>query len=136
MGWCIVRWMVVRPYLLATCAVLPLLAPEVWTGFRLAFSDPCLSVIAPTEQPLSVRSPGGIWAMGLALAWFGLAYWRRDFKLWEAALVLLGGGAALARMGNTWLDGAALVLPLARQVALLKLPPIVLSGAAATCLVV
>jgi hypothetical protein len=123
-------------YVVAIVAALPLLAAEAWSGFRLGLADPVLSAMSNLEQPLSVRSPGGIWAMGLALAWFGLAYWRCDFKLWEAALVFLGGAAALARMGNTWLDGAALVLPLARQVALLKLPPIVLSGAAATCLVV
>src|SRR5215207_8253447 len=79
------------PYALALSAVLPLLAAEIWSGFRLAQSDPVLSVIAPTEQPLSVRSPGGIWAMGLALAWLALAYWQREVRLWEATLVLIGG---------------------------------------------
>jgi hypothetical protein len=123
--------MVVRPYLLATCAVLPLLAPEIWTGFRLAFSDPFLSVIAPIEQPLSVRSPGGVWAMGLALVWFGLAYWQRRFALWEPVLVVLGGAAALARMGNLWVDAAFILLPLARQVSTAKVPGLIL-GAAAT----
>jgi hypothetical protein len=113
--------MVIRPYLIATCAVLPLVAPEVWGGLRLGFADPVLSAMSVFEQPLSVRSPGGMWAMGLALAWFALAYWHRTFALWEVALVLLGGAAALARMGNLWVDAAALLLPLARQVALLKL---------------
>jgi hypothetical protein len=119
--------MVIRPYLVATCAVLPLLMPEVWSGFRLGLADPVLSAITALEQPLSIRSPGGIWAMGLALAWFGLVYWHGNLALWEAALVLLGGAAALVRLGNVWVDAAALVLPLARQVALLKLrSPVVL----------
>ena len=123
-------------YVLAIVAVLPLLAPEVWSGFRLALADPVLSAMSPFEQALSVRSPGGIWAVGLALAWFALAYGRRDFGLWEAVLVLIGGAAALARVGNLWVDAAALVLPLARQVAGLKLPLAVLAGVAAVCLVV
>jgi hypothetical protein len=100
---------------LAACAVLPLLAPEVWVGWRLGVSDPVLGVLSAAEQPLSVRSPSGLWAIGLALAWFGLAYWRRSFAWWEPALVLLGGVAALARLGNTWVDAAAMVVPLARQ---------------------
>src|SRR5207245_8244732 len=45
-------WMVMRPYIIAILAGLPLLAPEVWSGFRLAQSDSVLSVIAATEQPL------------------------------------------------------------------------------------
>jgi hypothetical protein len=121
--------MVVRPYLLAACAVLPLLAPEVWTGFRLAFSDSFLSVIAATEQPLSVRSPGGVWAMALAVTWFGLAYWQRRFALWEPVLVVLGGAAALARVGNLWVDALCMLLPLARQVSTAKFPGPILGGA-------
>ena len=35
--------------MLAACAVLPLLAPEVWNGFRLALSDPVLGVLSPLE---------------------------------------------------------------------------------------
>jgi hypothetical protein len=120
----------------ALAAVLPLLAPEVWTGFRLAFSDPLLSVIAQTEQPLSVRSPGGVWAMGLAVAWFSLAYWQRSFGLWEAALILLGGAAALARVGNLWLDALLVVLPLARRLSAAHVPLAVQSGAAAVSVVV
>lgn len=103
------------PYVVVACAVLPLLAPEVWAGWRLGVSDPVLGVLSAAEQPLSVRSPGGLWTIGLALAWFGLAYWRRQFAWWEAALVLLGGAAALARAGNAWVDAAAMVLPLGRQ---------------------
>jgi hypothetical protein len=102
---------------LAVCAVLPLLAPEVWAGWRLGVSDPVLGVLSSAEQPLSVRSPSGLWAIGLALVWFGLAYRRRKFAWWEAALVLLGGAAALARLGNAWLDAAAMLAPLARQFA-------------------
>src|SRR5260221_6261767 len=128
--------MVIRPYLVATCAVLPLLAPEVWTGFRLAFSDVLLSVIAPTEQPLSVRSRGGIWALALTVAWFALAYRQRTFGLWEAALMLLGGGAALARVGNLWLDAVLLVVPLARRLSLANFPMAVQGAAAALSLVV
>jgi len=102
-------------------AVLPLFAPEIWSGFRIAQSDAVLSVIAAAEQPLSVRSPGGLWAMLLALAWFALAYWHRRMTLWEAALVVLGGAAVLARLGNAWVYGLAMFIPLARQVSLLRL---------------
>ena len=120
-----------RPYVAAIFAVLPLVAAELWSGLRLAQSDPVLSVIAATEQPLSVRSPGGVWAMSLALAWFALAYWQRRVTLWEIVLVLIGGGAALARLGNAWLDAAAMVLPLGRQIALARPRPSILTGVAA-----
>jgi hypothetical protein len=112
----------VAPYAVAVVAVLPLLVPEVWSGFRLAASDPLLSVIAPTEQPLSVRSPGGLWAIGLVLLWFSLAYRQRRVSAWETGLVLAGGAAALIRLGNAWLDAAALVLPLAHQLRLANPP--------------
>ncbi len=112
-----------RSYVVAAFMVLPLLAPEVWSGFRLAQSDAVLSVISTTEQPLSVRSPGGVWAAGLALAWFAVAYWRRRVTLWEAALVLIGGVAILARLGNAWLYAAAMLLPLGRQIALARPRP-------------
>jgi hypothetical protein len=117
----------VSVFLLALLAVLPLL---------LGMSDAALSVIAPSEQPLSVRSPGGPWAIILTLAWFGLAYWQRKFALWEAALVVIGGVAALARLGNTWVDAAALVLPLARQLSTANLRPVILAGLATLCLAV
>jgi hypothetical protein len=121
-------------YVLAACAGLPLFAPEVWSGFRLAAADPLLAAIAPGEQPLSVRSPGGEWAMLLALAWFGLAYWRRNVRAWEIALILVGGAAALVRAGNMWIDALALVAPLGRQLSLLRLPtwPLVAGSALAT----
>jgi hypothetical protein len=124
----------VGPYAVAVVAVLPLFVPAAlsglsdlsgWSGlsgFRLAASDPVLSVIATTEQPLSQRSPGGVWAMGLALLWFSLAYRHRRVGAWETGLVLVGGAAALIRLGNTWLDAAALVLPLARQFRLAQTP--------------
>jgi len=113
--------------------VLPLLLPELWVGFRVGIFDAALGVIAPTEQALSVRSPGGPWAIGLAVAWFGLAYWRRKFAWWEAALVVIGGVAALARLGNAWVDAVALVVPLGRQLALANLRPVILAGVAAVC---
>lgn len=124
---------VVSACVVAVLAVLPLVVPEVWAGFRLGASDAVLSAIAPSEQPLSVRTPDGLWAMSLALGWYGLAYWRRKFSLWEAALVLIGGVAALARVGNIWLDAAALVVPLARQLWIANLRPIVLAGLATVC---
>ena len=101
-----------RAYVVAALATSPLLVPEVWGGFRLGLSDVARGVIAATEQPLSARSPGGVWAMALALAWFALAYWHRRVTLWEAGLVLIGGAAALARLGNAWLYAIALVVPL------------------------
>ena len=112
-----------RSYVVAAFVVLPMLAPEVWSGFRLAQSDVVLSVISTTEQPLSVRSPGGVWAMAIALAWFALAYWHRQSTLWEAALVLIGGVAILARLGNAWLYAAAMLLPLGRQLGLARPRP-------------
>src|SRR5947209_3808406 len=111
----LLRRVEVWPIVAALGAVLPLFAAEIWSGFRIAQSDPVLSVIAATEQPLSVRSPGGVWAMLLALTWFALAYWQRRMTLWEAALVIGGGAAVLARMGNAWVFGVAMFLPLARQ---------------------
>src|SRR5438132_67354 len=103
---------VATPYAVALSLVLPLFAIEVWSGFRLANADNALAAIAPTEQPLSARSPGGQWAIGLALAWLALAYRRRHFHWWEGALVVLGATAALPRTGNGWLDGLMLVVPL------------------------
>jgi len=108
------------PYVVAVFAVLPLLALEAWTGFRLALADPVQGAISATEQALSVRTPGGQWAMLLTLAWFALAYWRRDARWWELVLVILGGAAALVRAGNAWLDAILLVGPLARQTALAR----------------
>src|SRR6266851_3089220 len=98
--------------------------------------DTALSVIAPTEQPLSVRSPGGLWAMALALAWFGLAYRQGKVARWDAVLVLIGGIAILARLGNAWVDAAELLVPLARQLAILHLKPFIVAGLAAICLAV
>jgi hypothetical protein len=122
------------PYLFAACAVSPLVGATVWGGLRFGLSDPVLSVIAASEQPLSVRTFGGVWAMALALAWFGLAYWRRDVTWWEATLVLVGSAAALARLGNLWLDAVALVLPLGRQVRRSNLGLMFLAVATAGCL--
>jgi len=127
------QWSVVSTFGVAVVAVLPLLVPELWVGFRLGMFDTALAVIAPTEQPLSIRSRAGPWAIGLALAWFGLAYWQRTFAWWEAALVVVGGMAALMRMGNAWVDAAALVVPLARQLALANIRPVVGAALAALC---
>jgi hypothetical protein len=127
---------VIGACLLAILAVLPLLVPELWVGFRVGLADTALAVIAPTEQPLSVRSPGGLWAMALALAWFGLAYWKRRFSAWETVLVLIGGAAALARLGNAWVDALAIVVPLARQLTIANFKTGLIAGLAAICLAV
>jgi hypothetical protein len=116
------KWRRETILLAAFDAILPLIAAEVWSGFRLGMSDPVLSVIAPSEQPLSVRSLAGEWAIALAVLWFAIGYWRRSLTLWEAALVVVGGAAALIRVGNAWLDALALIVPLARQLALLRVP--------------
>ncbi|MBV9892882.1 MAG: hypothetical protein JO020_01790 [Chloroflexi bacterium] len=118
-------------YLVAAALVLPLLAPEVWGGFRLGPADNVLGTIAPTEQPMSLRSPGGEWAIGLALVWFALAYWRRSPTWWQPILVILGTTAALIRSGNAWLDAVALVVPLGVQISSLRLPHRVVVAAAA-----
>jgi hypothetical protein len=119
------------PYLAALCAVLPLIGAEVWTGYRIGLADPVLAVLSPTEQALSVRSPGGQWAMLLTLVWFALAYWRRSVRWWEIALVAVGGAAALVRVGNAWVDAVALVIPLGRQVSILHVRAWLLGSAAA-----
>ena len=130
------RWVYLAPVAATLSAILPLLAPEVWSGFRIAQSNEVLSVIAATEQPLSVRSPGGVWAVLLALVWFGLAYWRRQMTLWEAALVVLGGAAVLVRLGNAWLYGLAMIVPLARELRTLPIAGRILMGVASVGLVV
>jgi YD repeat-containing protein len=122
--------MLVRASAAAGFAVLPLFAAVGLGGFRLALSDPVLSVIAATEQPLSVRSPGGLWAMLIALSWFGLAYWSRRATWWEAALVMVGASAVLVRLGNAWLYGLAIVPPIARQLWLMKTRTVVLVAGA------
>jgi hypothetical protein len=123
-------------YCVALLAVLPLVAADVWTGFRLAQSDPVLSVISGAEQPLSVRSPGGVWAIVVALGWFSLAYRHRQVTLWEAALVLVGGSLALVRLGNAWVDAAVMLVPLGRQLAIANLKPVFQLGVAASGLCV
>jgi hypothetical protein len=120
------------PYLAAAALVLPLFALALWSGLRIGLSDSVLSAITASEQPLSVRSPGGIWAVALALLWFALAYWRRDAPLWQAVLVALGATAALLRTGNAWIDGVLLIAPLGAQLASLRLRPIVLCALAAS----
>jgi hypothetical protein len=122
------------PYVVALAAVVPLIAINTWTGFRLAFADPVLAVLSPTEQALSVRSPGGQWAMLVALAWFALAYWRRNVRWWEIACVVFGGAAVLIRAGNAWLDAIALLVPLARQISLTRVSLWLLGGVAAVSL--
>jgi hypothetical protein len=101
----------------AVCAVAPLVGAEVWSGFRFGLADPVLGTIAASEQALSVRSPTGLWAMGVALLWFVLAYRGRTATWWEGALVLLGATAVVVRVGNAWLMAIAIVMPLARQLA-------------------
>jgi hypothetical protein len=107
--------MVIRPYVLSALAVLPLVAPSIWNGFGVGLADPVLGVVSAAEQPLSVRSPGALWAMALVLSWLGLAYWRRNFQPWHAALVAGGTVAALVRAGNLWLLALALLVPLGGQ---------------------
>jgi hypothetical protein len=126
----------VTPLLLALAAVLPLLAPSIWSGFRLAPSDPILSALASSEAPLSWRDPIGDWAVGLALAWFALAYRSRDFRRWEVALVALGGIAALVRVGNAWVDGLVLVVPLGRQLTHARPPRVVSAIMVVACLAI
>jgi hypothetical protein len=120
------------PYLAAAALVLPLFALGLWSGFRIGLADSVLSAIAASEQALSVRTPGGVWAMALALLWFALAYWRRAAPFWQAALVVLGATAALLRAGNAWIDGVLLIAPLGAQLASLRLQPVILC-AVATC---
>jgi hypothetical protein len=103
------------PYVLASAAVLPLLVAGLFMGWRIGLSDPVLSVIAPSEQPLSVRTPVGPWSALLALAWFAAAYWIRRFAWWEVVLVALAMVVVLARAGNAWLSGILLLVPLARR---------------------
>ena len=109
---------------LAVCLVLPLLAVNVWIGYRFGLSDTVLGLVSSSDQPLSIRDPGAVWAAGLLLLWFGLANWRAtSVAWWEALLVLVGATAALLRVGNLWLLGLALVVPLARQLSTVAAHP-------------
>ena len=132
----LVRWSAALAYGVAAAVVMPLFAIEVWSGFRLALPNDVLAIFAPTEQPLSVRSPGGQWAAGVALLWLVIAYWRRNATWWEGALVVLGTTAALIRTGNLWLDGLLLIAPLGRQLSSLRVRIPFLVVAAATGLIV
>jgi hypothetical protein len=101
---------------LAVCLVLPLLAVNAWIGYRIGLPDTVLGLVSPSEQPLSIRDPGAVWAAGVLLLWFGLVYWRgMSVAWWEALLVFVGATAAMLRAGNLWLLGLAMVIPLARQ---------------------
>jgi hypothetical protein len=124
------------PYLASAALVLPLFALALWSGFRIGLSDSVLAAIAASEQPLSVRTPGSMWTLALALVWFALAYRRRDAPLWQAALVVLGGLVVLLRAGNAWLDGLALIVPLGAQLSALRLRPVFLYAAAVVGFVV
>ena len=109
------EWKLLPSDLLAVAAVLPLLTSMVAAGPRLATSDVILATISPWEAALSIRGPVGIWAVCLSLTWLALAYRSRSFAVWEPLLVAVGALAALLRVGNAWLDGLALLLPLAVQ---------------------
>lgn len=123
-------------WLVAAAAALPLVTPRVWAGFRIELhTDLARGALSTAEQPLSVRSFEGVWAILLAVAWFWLAQRRRDVTTWETLLVLAGGGLALVRLGNAWLDGLALVPPLARQIGQLRLPNRISLVVAVACLV-
>src|SRR5205823_7349011 len=95
----------------------PLIAPLLWSGFRLRLStDPVLAAVASVEAPWSIRDPLGVWALLLSLIWFAVAYWRRQAPWWQIVLVLAADAVALPRVGNVWLSALLLVAPLAAQV--------------------
>lgn len=122
-----------RGYLLAALLVLPFALPNVWSGFSLAMSDPVLAAVSPWEQPLTVRTPGALWAVGALLVWFGLAYGSGRVAWWEAALVVLGSAAALARAANVWVLGVAMIVPLARQLGQLRVNQRIVVAACGLC---
>src|SRR4051812_47433107 len=81
--------------LLTVCAVVPLLVPLAWSGYRLAFApDTVRAALSNLEAPWSIRDPLGVWALLLVLTWFGLAYRARKMAWWEMPLVLLGAAVA------------------------------------------
>jgi hypothetical protein len=103
---------------LAVTAVVPLMLPLIWSGYRLGLlPDPVLAALSPLEAPWSVRDPLGVYALLLVLAWFALAYRGRRVQWWELPLVLLGSAVVLPRVGNCWLAALALVPPLGMQLA-------------------
>src|SRR5262249_24832393 len=93
-------------------------------------NDVVLGVLSALEDPLTVRTAAGVWCIAINLVWFGLAYRSRNFRVWELALVLIGGTAALARLGNVWFDGVCLAVRLARQCARGDIRPVVVSAVA------
>lgn len=110
------------PFGIAACAVAPLMAASVWSGFRLATADQVLAVLSPSEDPLTIRTAPGVWLWCLVLAWFACAYYGRAYARWEPLLVIVGVGVALLRAGNAWFAAVLLLAPLARQVRRLCLP--------------
>src|SRR5215207_6532859 len=121
---------------LAVLAVLPLLTPGVWYGFSLGVSNEILGAVSPLEQPLSVRSVAGAWAIWLALLWVALAYRAPRVVWWEAVLVGLAAAVALVRVGNAWLDALALLAPLAMRFRDVQVTRPVLAGLSVVCLLV
>jgi hypothetical protein len=101
----------------AAILMLPLLLQGWLDGWRVATSDPVLGTFNPSEGPLSVGAPAGAWAVALAAGWYVLAYRGRSMRWWEPLLVVGGGAIALARVGNLWVLGVLLLLPLSRQLA-------------------
>ena len=126
--------------LLAVLAVLPMLAPLVWQGSlpRSGLTtDPALAALSPVEQPLTVRAFAGQWEVLLVIGWFGLAYWLRRAPIWQMALVLLGAGLAMLRLGNVWVTAALYVPALASQLVAaeqrlrpIRRQPLLVAGAA------
>lgn len=107
--------------IVAMAVVLPLIVPLIWSGYRISvLPDTVLAALSPTEAPWSIRDPLGVWALLLVLAWFGLAYRRRQAGWWELPLVLLAAAVMLPRVGNGWLTGLLLAPPLAVQLARLR----------------
>jgi hypothetical protein len=107
---------------LAAFAVLPMLAPLLGTDLHVALQPYTPAAAAhPLEQPLSVRSVSGVFALLAVAGWLALASRSRNVSWWEAGLVLLGGALALVRLGNVWVLALALVLAIGRQLTLARL---------------
>jgi len=123
-----------RGRLLAATAMLPLVLPLVWSGYRVSLlPDTARAALSPLEAPWSIRDPLGVWALLLVVAWFGLAYHRRRADWWELPFVLLGAAVVLPRLGNAWLAAPLLVLPLGMQLRNLRVSRAVTVVAAVVC---
>jgi hypothetical protein len=106
--------------------------PFLWTGFRASLEPhAALGSLITSEQPLTVRTFPGMWAILATAGWYGLVAWQRKAAWWQVALVLAASVLTLMRLGNAWLLAAALLPAIAARLAPIRAPGWLAAGLAA-----